>query len=256
MAVNYLNYIRVKELLSQQIPLSQEHDETLFIVIHQVYELWFKQLLHETRHLNARLHEGDVTGSMRTMKRMLTIMKTLVGQVDILETMTPLSFNSFRARLETASGFQSIQFRQLEFLWGFRGADRFAKLPPETQTEVRSDFESPSLFDHLMTCLGHHGFPPPTSHLTRDCKESHAPNADVQAVLIRAVKGSAALLDLTERFVDLDEGLQEWRYRHMKMAQRTIGGKIGTGNSSGAEYLKSTVFLFLFPDLWAIRSQL
>lgn len=256
MAVNYMGYIRVKELLEQQIPLSTEHDETLFIIIHQVYELWFKQLIHETAHLGLCLNAGDITKSMRTMKRMLTILKTLVGQVDILETMSPLSFNSFRARLETASGFQSVQFRQLELMWGFRGSERFAKFPPEVRQELQSDLESESLFDQLMICLGKHGYVTPKSYLARDRRESLLPNQEVQDLLVKAVKENSALLDLTERFVDLDEGFQEWRYRHMKMAQRTIGGKIGTGNSAGADYLKNTVFIFLFPDLWAIRSQL
>jgi tryptophan 2,3-dioxygenase len=245
-ALTYASYLRVSELLALQARRSEppEHDEMLFIVIHQVYELWFKQILHELEALSAAFAADDVPQLLHTMKRVLTILKTLVAQVDVLETMTPVSFASFRARLESASGFQSQQFRSIEFTLGKRDK----RLPGFAAT--------PSVYDLFLGWLSRRGFAVPAEVLSRDLLEPLPESAEVRATLVEVYRRHPVERQVCERLVDFDEGLQEWRYRHVKMVERTIGFKKGTGGSAGAEYLRSTLFRPLFADLWAIRSEL
>ena len=257
MALTYGGYLKLDELLALQVAQSDgpEHDEMLFIVIHQVYELWFKLVLHEVRQIQRTLEGGDTPTALATFKRVLTIFKTLVAQVDILETMTPVSFLSFRDRLDTASGFQSWQFRQVEFALGARNralAGHYAEVAPE----LAGHLEEPSLYDSFLQYLAHKGYPVPQEALERNRAEPPREDPEVQKLLIDAYHHDSATRDVCERMVDLDEGLQEWRYRHVKMVERTIGTRKGTGGSAGAEYLKSTLFNPLFPDLWAIRPHL
>jgi tryptophan 2,3-dioxygenase len=256
----YNSYLRIDELLGLQTLASdpQEHDETLFIVIHQVYELWFKQVLHETDLLRQSLETGDAPRALSTFKRILTIFKTLVSQVDILETMTPVSFNSFRHRLDSASGFQSAQFRRVEFVLGHRRAE-VLKWMPEGSEELRfleEEMKRPSLYGSFLRFLSLKGYPVPRDLLERDPALPAPEDERVQKILVEIYRKDPANREICERMVDLDEGLQEWRYRHVKMVQRTIGVKIGTGGSAGSEYLKSTLFRSLFPDLWTIRAEL
>lgn len=217
--LSYVSYLKINELLALQEPKSDgpEHDELLFIVIHQTYELWFKQILHELDRARRLLRDGSLHPALGTLRRVRTIMKTLVGQVDILETMTPLEFNAFRARLESSSGFQSYQFREFEAV-----------------------FARPGIWDDVVALLGAHG-----------CLVS----PDIEESLLSVYRTRPDVSLLLEELVDIDEGLQEWRYRHVKMVERTIGGSRGTGGSSGAGYLKSTLFSPVFPELWAIRSR-
>lgn len=258
--VTYQNYLRVPELLSLQSPLSdpEEHDETLFIVIHQVYELWFKVVLHELDRVRAMFMAGDGARSAATLKRVLTVLKVLVAQLDILETMTPVDFESFRARLESASGFQSAQFRELEFVLG-RKQGRVIERFPEGSGERRRlerRLNEPTLWDGFMRFLSARGCAIPARVLARDVAEPVAPDPEVQEALVRVYRNDPELASLCERLVDLDEGVQEWRYRHVKMVERTIGTRRGTGGTMGAAYLASTVGSHAFPDLWEIRAQL
>ncbi len=263
-AVTYSNYLKIDELLSCQDRLSKaedgrpEHDEMLFIIIHQVYELWFKQVLHELDHLRSTLEANDAPASLHTFKRILTILKTLVGQVDILETMTPLSFNSFRGRLESASGFQSGQFREVEFILGHRQPGAIAAQPEGSPSRTRlvRRLSEPTLFDSFLRFLDANGFAVPPELLARDVTQRWEPNETLQEALVQVYRSSPLCAQVCERLIDLDEGLQEWRYRHVKMVERTIGTKPGTGGSAGAEYLRQTLFRPLFPDLWAIRIHL
>ena len=259
-ALTYISYLRLDELLALQQPRSEgpEHDEMLFIVVHQVYELWFKQVLHELRHLRARLQEGDGAAALATLRRVLTILKTLVAQIDVLETMTPMSFNSFRARLEASSGFQSAQFRELEFLLGYRRAEVLQHHPAGSPARLALErlLGEPSVFDALLRFLRHQGLAVPEACLSRNPREPLQASAPVQDVLLAAYRGNGFAAQVCERLVDLDEGLQEWRYRHVKMVERTIGSKPGTGGSAGAAYLRETLFRPMFPDLWEIRSRL
>jgi tryptophan 2,3-dioxygenase len=256
--LTYGSYLRIDELLSLQQPRSrpEEHDELLFIVIHQVYELWFKEVLHELDELAEHLTEDRPTLSGHQLKRVLKILKTLVAQIDVLETMTPLEFDSFRSFLANASGFQSAQFRELEFLLGVkdpRHLERFTHNQREHDNLTRR-YHQPSLWDAFVHHLARQGCEIPTAVLERDVTLPVEPSPEVQAALVAVYRDRPDLARLCESLIDLDEGLQEWRYRHVMMVQRTIGNKEGTGGSSGVEYLRSTLFHPAFPDLWAIRS--
>ncbi len=260
MPYTYTSYLRLDELLGLQTPASggEEHDEMLFIVIHQVYELWFKQVLHETDLLRSAFEGNDRPLALATLKRILTIFKTLVSQVDILETMTPVSFSSFRHRLDTASGFQSIQFREFEAALGARRPGMAHHIPEgsEERRRVEQRLQEPSLYSSFLRFLSLNGYTVPEEVIGRDVAESPAEDERVQEILVGIYKSDPTNRDVCERLVDLDEAIQEWRYRHVKMVQRTIGMKIGTGGSAGVEYLKNTLFKPLFPDLWAIRTSL
>ena len=258
-SVTYGSYLAIDELLALQRPRSEgEHDEMLFIVIHQVYELWFKQVLHEIDHVIVLLDARDPFRAQHSLKRILTILKVLVAQLDILETMTPLEFQSFRSRLEAASGFQSDQFRQLEFVLGNKSKASIDRFPVDTRARkaLQQRFGSPTLWDAFLKYLAGEGYAIPSSSLSRDVTARIEPSADIQSTLIDLYRGDPKHAEMCERLVDLDEGLQEWRYRHIKMVQRTIGAKMGTGGSSGAQYLATTLMTPIFPDLWEIRSRL
>lgn len=267
--VSYISYLKVDELLTLQQPLSDgpEHDELLFITIHQVYELWFKQLLHEAAALQRALEEFDSHRSLALLGRMRTIMKTCVSQLDILETMTPLQFGSFRARLSSASGFQSAQFRELEAVLGRRdqaGADADKStgmgmadhLVPgsNARSRVEAAMRRNSLWDSALRYFDSR-MSMPQEAISRDVSLAWQPSEAVQRVLVEIHRNDPEAAMVGEAMIDLDEGLQEWRYRHVKMVERTIGKKMGTGGSSGAGYLASTLFNPSFPDLWAIRNQ-
>jgi tryptophan 2,3-dioxygenase len=257
-ALTYMSYLALDEILGAQRPRSDEHDEMLFIVIHQVYELWFKQLLHELDHLQHKLVKVDTAHSVRTLRRVLTILKVVVAQIDVLETMTPRQFTSFRARLDAASGFQSGQFRELEAVLGRR--DRRMLSPhPKTSTaheRIAAAMARRSLFDSFLHYLAGSGYDIPLEHLNRDLRTQWAPAKEIQQVLVQVYADDAGPSTVADLLVDLDEGMQEWRYRHVKMVERTIGAKAGTGGSAGVAYLQQTLFQPMFPDLWAVRSQL
>ena len=244
-SVTYGSYLAVDELLALQRPRSEgpEHDEMLFIVIHQVYELWFKQVLHEVDHVIALLDRRDAFRAQHSLKRILTILKVLVAQLDILETMTPLEFQSFR---------------QLEFVLGNKSSAAIERFAAGTRARIalQERFASPTLWDAFLKYLAAEGYAIPPQQLSRDVTARIEASPDVQATLIDLYRSDPKHAEMCERLVDLDEGLQEWRYRHVKMVQRTIGAKIGTGGSSGAQYLATTLMTPIFPDLWEIRSRL
>jgi len=256
---SYAEYLKVNELLALQCPLSEgpEHDEMLFIVIHQVFELWFKEMLHEVEKVKADFSTGDTFAAIHTFKRLRTIMKTLVGQLDILETMTPMSFSAFRDRLDTASGFQSFQFRELEFVLGLKRPEmlRFAA-SPRAKAALEARLSAPSLIDHFYDFLGRHGVAIPKAVREAPVDTAHPPSPEIQRGLLHLYKTRPELGILFESMTDLDEGFQEWKYRHVKLVERTIGNKKGTGGSLGVEFLKQSLFRPVFPDLWAIRHEL
>ena len=258
--VTYESYLHVDALLSLQRPRSDppEHDEMLFIVIHQVYELWFKELLHELDRVVTLLRSDEPHRVQHTLKRVLTILKVLVAQLDILETMTPLEFLSFRARLEAASGFQSNQFRQLEFLLGAKSATALARFPEGSQGRIALErrYQEPTVWDAFLQYLSREGYPLPASQLTRDRTTPPQATPEIQQVLLNVYRKDVKNAAICERLVDLDEGFAEWRYRHVRMVERTIGSKPGTGGSRGAAYLQTTLGKNLFPDLWEIRGRL
>jgi tryptophan 2,3-dioxygenase len=268
-AITYISYLKVDELLELQQPESDgEHDEMLFIVIHQTYELWFKQILHEVAELQRTLEQGETHRSLAILGRVRTIMKTCVGQLDILETMTPLQFNTFRGRLQSASGFQSAQFRELEAVLGRRdqagaGAEKHTGMGmaehliegSPARARVEAAMARASLWDSTLRYLAARGHAVPGEVLGRDVSVGYEAHEGVQDMLLDVHRNDPDAAAICERLVDLDEGLQEWRYRHVKMVERTIGHKMGSGGSSGVGYLSSTLFRSVFPDLWAIRSR-
>jgi tryptophan 2,3-dioxygenase len=259
-SVTYANYLQLDQLLSLQQPRAEgpEHDELLFIVIHQVYELWFKELLHELDRAAALLRGDEPHRAQHTLKRILTILKVLVSQLDILETMTPLEFLSFRSRLEAASGFQSDQFRQIEFMLGAKRESAIARFGASSRARAALErrYREPTLWDAFLQYLAREGYPVPAPHLTRNVTALITPAPEIQDILVEAYRKDAKTQGICERLVDLDEGFAEWRYRHVRMVERTIGVKPGTGGSAGAAYLRTTLGQNLFPDLWEIRSRL
>ena len=257
-ALTYTSYLAVDDLLKLQKPLSEgpEHDELLFIIIHQTYELWFKQLIHEFAEAQRALEANETHKALGVLGRIRTIMKTCVSQVDILETMTPLQFLSFRNYLAASSGFQSAQFRKVEAILGRRDEKFASHLPPAMRDEIIEMLSKRSLWDSVMVYLAKRGAQIPTEVLNRNVREHYVPNVKVQEALVKVHREDLEAAMICEKLVDIDEGLQEWRYRHVKMVERTIGSKSGTGGSSGVKYLASTLFNPVFPDLWEIRSSL
>jgi tryptophan 2,3-dioxygenase len=263
-AVTYTSYLALDEILAAQRPLSiapdgrPEHDELLFIVIHQVYELWFKQLLHELAEVQRTLEAADVDATLHLLNRVLKILKTLVSQIDVLETMTPLQFTSFRDRLESASGFQSAQFREVEAVLGRRDASAPRAHPEGSAGRARIEAAQArrSVWGSFLAYLVARGHAIPEDVLARDVTLPPEPDQRVQDILVAVYRGDPDGALVAERLVDVDEGFQEWRYRHVKMVERTIGTKPGTGGSAGVEYLRTTLFQPVFPDLWEIRGRL
>jgi tryptophan 2,3-dioxygenase len=257
-ALTYAEYLALDEVLNAQRPRSDEHDELLFIVVHQVYELWFKQMIHELVHAQELLEVDHTARVLHTLRRVLTILKVVVAQIDVLETMTPREFTGFRRRLEAASGFQSAQFRELEAVLGRRDPGVLGAYPPDSPEQARiiAASTSRSLYDSFLRYLGGHGYPVPGALLERDVSAPIGLTPELEDVLLAVYADDAGPAQVCERLVDLDEGFQEWRYRHVKMVERTIGDKGGTGGSSGAAYLRTTLFQPVFPDLWAVRRRL
>lgn len=260
MKLTYSNYLKIDDLLSLQEYRSEtkEHDEMLFIIIHQTYELWFKQILHEFGKLRTELHKGETWTAVKTMRRVLTILKTMVAQIDILETMTPLEFNSFRGFLDEASGFQSVQFREVEILCGLRSEHMLKahENQPRYLSRMKERMEESTLWESFCTYLQQNGYEVSKPERKNANGLLHDSDREMQETLIDIMKNDPETAMLCELFVDFDEGMQEWRYRHVKMVERTIGNKMGTGGSDGVKYLKSTLHRRIFPDLWEIRSEI
>jgi tryptophan 2,3-dioxygenase len=260
MDLTYSTYLHLDQLLALQEPRSKppEHDEMLFIVSHQAYELWFKLQLHELEQIRHDFEQNRLYEAIAHFKRIRTIMKVMVEQIDILETLTPMSFNSFRDRLEDASGFQSVQFREFEFLLGYKRVDmlRFHKPGTPDYACLQNRLREPSIVDAFYTFLAEYGVSIPSELRTRGRTLATIPNDVVEEGILRLYKTHPDLEILFELMTDFDEGFQEWRYRHIKLVERTIGSKRGTGGSLGVEFLKQSLFHPIFPDLWAIRHKL
>lgn len=248
--LSYGSYLKVDDLLSLQQPLSRpaHHDEMLFIIIHQVYELWFKQILHE---LDAAMEAMDRDNLLRVAKhfrRIHTIQRLLEQQVDILETMTPQEFNAFRDHLNPASGFQSIQFREVEFACGVRRTEvlQYVQLGDEQRARLERRLSEPSLYDHAKALLARRGFAVGTSE-------------ELIETFRRIYSDEEHYYDLhlmLEDLIEFDERLLLWRGRHVRMVERMIGHKRGTGGSAGTEYLQRTLAYKCFPELWDVRTLL
>ncbi|HKY32470.1 MAG TPA: tryptophan 2,3-dioxygenase family protein [Candidatus Polarisedimenticolia bacterium] len=255
-ASSYNDYLKVPELLALQQRLSRppHHDEMLFIVIHQVYELWFREMLHEAEAVMAELAAGRVRRATRLYRRMIEIQRVLLQQIPVLETMTPIEFNQFRDLLNPASGFQSVQFRELEFLSGMKdpvylkmvGSDAAAR---ET---LRRRLESPSLADAFDGLLRARGFALPPG----GAGDPRQGRLAALKVIYDHHDDHDDLYQLCEAMIEYDENFQLWRYHHVRMVERMIGGKPGTGGSEGVGYLVRTLDKRCFPELWEVRTLL
>jgi tryptophan 2,3-dioxygenase len=248
--LTYSSYLKVEELLDLQRRLSrpEHHDEMLFIIIHQVYELWFKQLLHELDATVEALDRDELLRVSKYFRRIHTIQRLLESQVDILETMTPQEFNTFRDNLNPASGFQSIQFREIEFLSGVRRTETLAHIQMDDAQRARlhARLEAPSLYDHVKALLARRGF----------ASEAGAPLIETLRTIYTDAEHHYDLYLLLEDLIEFDERFLLWRGRHVRMVERMIGQRTGTGGSSGAKYLQSTLDYRFFPELWEVRSYL
>lgn len=250
MPLSYGSYLKVDELLALQEPLSRprHHDEMLFIIIHQVYELWFKQLLHELDGAALALDGDDLLRVGKHFRRIHTIQRLLEQQVDILETMTPQEFNQFRDKLNPASGFQSVQFRELEFACGVRRTEllKLIELDDAQRARLEARLQAPSLYDRVKALLRRRGFAADSSE---QLLESY------RRIYSNEVANNDLYL-LLEELIEFDERFLLWRGRHVRMVERMIGHKQGTGGSSGARYLESTLGYRFFPELWEVRTYL
>ncbi|MBI3653245.1 MAG: tryptophan 2,3-dioxygenase [Acidobacteria bacterium] len=257
--ITYGGYLKINQLINLQQLQSDppQHDETLFIIIHQVYELWFKQLLHELDAIVTKLNQDEVLGAIRLLRRCIEIQRVLVNQVAVLETMTPMDFLTFRDHLMPASGFQSSQFREVEFVCGVKSESflhNFAVDSPE-YARLQQRFDSPSIKEAFYALLQRRGFNLPTASKPPDRASHH----QVLGELIRIYQEAEKHYDLfmlSESLIEFDETFIIWRLRHVKMAERMIGSKTGTGGSDGVAYLQSTTEQKFFPDLWELRTYL
>ena len=237
--LSYGSYLKIPELLHLQQGLSKEHDELLFIVAHQVYELWFKVVLFELEAARDRIDHDDIFFARHHLMRVHAIERLLVEQIEVLETMSPQDFLAFRSKLAPASGFQSVQFREIEFLSGLKDPKYLARIEAtrEEKQRLQRRLDEPSLADALDALIVRRGSPS-LVEIFRD-REHHGD-----------------LFDLCEEMLDHDEKFAHWRARHVLMVERQIGSKPGTGGSSGAQYLRSTLGKRFYPELWEVRSQL
>lgn len=248
--LSYGSYLQVEELLGLQRPLSspEHHDEMLFIVIHQVYELWFKQLLHEMGAVMRALDRDELLAVTKHFRRIHTIQRLLEQQIDVLETMTPQEFNAFRDNLNPASGFQSIQFRELEFLCGVRRTEtlKYIQTSDAQREKLERRLNEPSLYDKVKELLARRGF----------ATGSHDELLATYKTIYQAPEAQYDLYLLLEDLIEFDERFLLWRGRHVRMVERMIGAKKGTGGSLGAAYLAQTLDHRFFPELWEVRTLL
>ncbi|HSS93190.1 MAG TPA: tryptophan 2,3-dioxygenase family protein [Candidatus Dormibacteraeota bacterium] len=237
--LSYGSYLKISELLSLQQGLSHEHDELLFIVAHQVYELWFKVVLNELEAARASIDRDDIFFARHHLRRVHVIERLLVEQIEVLETMSPQDFLAFRSRLAPASGFQSVQFREIEFLSGLKDPKYLVRIEagPEEKQRLQRRLDEPSLADALHSLIARRGSP-------------------ALLEIFRDRERYGDLFDLCEELLDHDEAFAHWRARHVLMVERQIGSKPGTGGSTGAQYLQSTLGKRFYPELWAVRSEL
>lgn len=259
----YGSYLRLDLLLAAQQPLSDppHHDEMLFIVQHQVSELWFKLVIHELRYAIAQLAADDLAPALKSLARIKHIQRQLLDQWAVLATLTPIEYAQFRGTLGQSSGFQSAQYRIVEFLLGNKNADMIAVFDhdPTAQAALREALEGPSLYDEFLGYLARHGHQVPKDLLNRDITAAHEFHPGLLPVLKRIYENPGeywGAYEMCEELVDIEEAFQLWRFRHLKTVTRIIGFKRGTGGSSGVSFLRAALDLSFFPELLAVRSEI
>jgi tryptophan 2,3-dioxygenase len=259
--MSYGDYLRLAELLSAQRPRSRSHDEMLFIVQHQATELWMKLMIHELRAAIGQVRRDDLQPAFKMLARVARIMAQLNQSWDVLSTLTPAEYSSFRAELGASSGFQSFQYRMVEFLLGNK--DAVAMEPhrhrPELFAALDSLHQSPSLYDEAIRLLARRGFAIDPQCVARDCRSMHQFNESVCRAWVEVYRDPAKhweLYELAEKLVDLEDAFRQWRFRHATTVERVIGFKRGTGGTSGVGYLRRMLDTVLFPELWRARTEL
>ena len=259
--LTYAGYLQLPTLLSAQQPVSDHHDEMLFIVQHQVTELWLKQLIHELRSAIALVTSDDLSPALKRLARVKAIQRQMFEQWSVLETLTPVEYVQFRDALGKASGFQSPQYRTVEFLLGNKNPQMIAVFEhdPALRDALLADLEAPSLYDAFLRYLARHGHDVPATVLERDVTQPYVADAGVTEALRRVYADPETHWDayeMCEELVDVEESFQLWRFRHLKTVERIIGFKRGTGGSSGVHFLQKALELTFFPELLDVRTHL
>ncbi len=260
-SMSYGDYLALDRLLACQQPRSAEHDELLFIIIHQATELWMKLVLHELRHATAQLRAGDLQPAFKGLARVSRIQAQLIQSWDVLSTMTPADYSRFRAALGQSSGFQSYQYRLNELALGNKNAEMLAphRHRPEIVAALQSALAAPSLYDEAIALLARRGFAIDDAVLARDRTRPHRAHPSVKAAWLEIYRDTARhwdLYELAEELVDLEDWFQQWRFRHMTTVTRIIGMKRGTGGTAGVAYLRHALDIRFFPELWDLRTEL
>jgi tryptophan 2,3-dioxygenase len=261
--LDYGGYLKLEQLLSAQQPISDpaHHDELLFIIQHQVAELWMKLAVHELKAAVTLIAEDRIKQSLKVLARVKQIQRQLFEQWGVLETLTPSEYLQFRHLLGPASGFQSFQYRTIEFLLGNKNAAMLQVFDhdPARREALAQVLNRPSLYDEFLRWLGRHGYAVPAGCLERDWSQPHARCADLLPVFKQVYEAPDAhweAYNIAEKLVDIEESFQLWRFRHMKTVERIIGFRRGTGGSSGVAFLRRALDLTFFPELFEVRTEL
>lgn len=261
MTVTYASYLALDDILSAQHPQSDRHDEQLFIIIHQTKELWLKQIIAELKLAKDQVREGALVPAYKGLARVSRIQAVMTLSWDVLATMTPSDYSRFRGVLGSSSGFQSDQFRTVEYLLGLKDG-RFLEYQrdrPEAEQAMAAALAAPSLWDDANAALAAAGFTLPPYVLNRDWTQPYVPAPEVEAAwadVYRDIERWWDLYQLAEKLVDLDDAMATWRHKHVLTVSRVIGGKRGTGGTAGVSYLQQTVAKRAFPELWSLRTLL
>ncbi len=260
-SMSYGDYLQLDAILGAQKPLSPAHDEMLFIVQHQTSELWMKLMLHELRAAIANVAKDELGSAFKMLARVSRIMEQLVHAWDVLATMTPPEYSAIRPYLASSSGFQSYQYRCIEFALGNKNADMLKPHAhrPDLLAQVQAAFEAPSLYDEALRLLARRGLAVPASHTERDWTQPYAESDEVEQawlVVYRDPKQYWDLYQLGEELTDLEDAFRLWRFRHVTTVERIIGFKRGTGGTGGVSYLRKMLDVVLFPEIWKLRTDL
>lgn len=259
--ITYRSYLRLPDLLSCQTPLSDAHDELLFISIHQASEIWMKLSLHELREARRQIAADRISPALKMMARVSRIQAQMIQSWEVLSTMTPTDYSMMRGKLGTSSGFQSDQYRQIEFLMGNKNARMIDVHDGDdaVQAVLRADLAAPSLYDEALRLLARHGLPVPQDRLERDFSQPYAASSEVEAcwaIVYADADRYWDLYELAEKLVDLEYHFQLWRFGHLKTVERVIGFKMGTGGTAGVSYLAKVIEQKFFPELLGVRTAL
>ena len=258
---SYGEYLRLSTLLASQQPNSLEHDEMLFITTHQVSELWMKLMLHEVSGVFECVRRDSLDPSFKMLGRISRIQAQLLATWEVLSTMTPADYSAFRNSLGRASGFQSEQYRLLEFQFGNKNREMIVvhQRDPAAYQKLKQALDAPSLYDEVLRLLSRRGYEVPESYLSRDFAEPYEPAKQVTAAWLAVYHNAEKdwdLYELAERLIDLDHKFQLWRFHHLKTVERIIGYKPGTGGTTGVSYLAKALELRFFPELWQVRTSM